>query len=142
MLSYTKTLPTMYFRNNVFMMDIPKSVLYSPTLRTEYLHSFTNVLLKTAHIHATSNSLYTLQSVDVTYIGLRKLLNVPSTDTLRITCNQEDSYNEYLDKTITQLPYANPLYIENMVVHFDIRNEYNELFGYCKEMVDLTFMQK
>lgn len=138
------TPPSMYLNKNKLIMMIPKNIYYGSVkneVLCEFMSKYTSTMLKIAFAESPMCQKYSLTNSDITYIDFRQVMNIPSGEQLYISTNIEDNYSSYIENA-TKNKESDRIILDNFQVNLNIQNETYEMFGYCNELVDLTFERK
>lgn len=133
-----------YNKKSILTLDISNVYLYN-FINQKYMYdvmsSYTNLLLKTEYVGTRPSMKHKLVETKINTLDFRQIMNIPSGNYIRVSYNLDDNYNKYLDSITLNDEYVTTN-ITNFVVNLNVNNEYGELFGYCNELVDLTFERK
>ena len=139
-----RTIPTMYLNKNKLSMMIPKNIYYGSVKNEvlyEFMSKYTSTMLKISFSESPMYQTYNLVDSEITHIDFRQIMNIPSGEQLYISTNIEDKYSSYIENA-TKNKECNRILLDNFQVNLNIQNETHEMFGYCNELVHLTFERK
>ena len=111
------------------------------SLFTKYITSYTNVLLKTSFIGTEYSLYYNISDISITSIDIRQTINIPAGDHINLLSMYDREYEEIFNSIDTDTN-INKIFLENVLLEFNVQNETNEPFGYCNELVDITLERK
>lgn len=135
-------IPRMYYHGSKLCMEIPKNHLFSKNsqeLLARYFTLYTNTYMKTAFIGTRLSSEYHIKDVTLESVDMKQVTNVPVYDLVQVSCSMENRYEYMFDSTKPTQPTFT---IENQPLHLTLKNDTNELYGYCNEIVEITFARK
>ena len=147
MTTLMKPLTRLYYKGSQLCMDIPKQYLFHKN-RNQYLGEFVkdymNVYVKTSFIESSLSSSHTLNTFILQEIELKQVMNIPVQDYITISSDMDCKMTEIFDNISSEYYYDNKHKItrENQQIHLTMLNDTHEMYGYTRQLFDISFIKK
>jgi len=147
MATMMKPITRLYYKGSQLCMDIPKQYLFHKKRYAylgEFIKDYMNVYVKTSFIESTLSSSHMLDTFTLQEIELKQVHNIPVNKYVTLSSDMDCKMTEIFDDISGEYYYDNKhtIHRENQQIHLTILNDTREMYGYTRQLFDISFTKK